>query len=58
MDLDKADSKWLILGMLRSPEVMDEAFRKLDLKDFRETENPLRVAYIIGKNWMAKSRSE
>jgi hypothetical protein len=58
MDLEQDNCKWMILGMLRSPEVMEEAFHKLELRDFRESENPLRVAFLIGKSWFQKSKSE
>lgn len=57
MDVNHTFSKWLILGFLRSPDVMEEAFSKLSFKDFKESENPLRVAYLIGSKWFKQSKS-
>jgi|694.fasta_scaffold00026_88 hypothetical protein len=57
MDLSHANNKWLVLGMLRSSEVMGMIVQRLKLEDFRDNETPLRVAFIIGSRWHATSKT-
>jgi len=57
MDLSHANNKWLVLGMLRSSEVMGMIVQRLKLEDFRDNETPLRVAFIIGSRWYATSKT-
>lgn len=57
MDLTQSTSKWLVLGMLRSSEIMDMVAQRLTMDDFRDNEPLLRVAFLIGKRWHDSDRS-
>lgn len=58
MDLNNTDSsKWLVLGMLRSTEVMDLAFQKLTIGDFLPSESSMKVAFLIGQKWYKANRT-
>lgn len=59
MDISPEErSKWLILGMLRSVDIMETAFQKLVLTDFNDDEASMKIAFIIGRKWMKTNKSQ
>lgn len=58
MDIgDRSEDKWLMLGMLKSPEILGIVLQKLSIQDFHENETSLRMAFLIGSRWRESNRT-